>query len=196
MNACVFVLPLIGFFAAGFAGAARAEDPSRWNHAIDFQNPPERNFPPWTLGGTGSAKTENGKLRLRSDLEGGIAYSLAGEIGSDIWDGSRPSTVRFRVRVITSEPGDIAAHVGIRAENRSFLIPIRDREEQTYHFLFTEEGNGRLFIDGKEQGEIKPRPIASGKDTNSIIFGDLGGSSGGETEWSALEWTNEGAFEP
>lgn len=186
---------MIGLLLLGM-GSLSAANPGDWPFAIDFSQLPEKDLPAWTRGGQGEAEVKEGKLHLRSSLEEGIAYSLAGEAGSAIWDGTLPSTVRFRVRIVDSLAGDTAAHVAIRAENRYFLIPISNREEETYQFLFTEEGNGRLFIDGQEQTGIKAHPMPDKKNTNLIMFGDLGGSTGGETEWSEFQWTNEGAFEP
>ncbi len=164
--------------------------------AVDFGQLPEENLPAWKRGGKGEVLLQEGKLYLKSSMEDGIAYHLAGQTGSAIWDGTKPSTIRFRVRVVALETADTAGHVAVRAENRYFLIPIQNEDEATYQFLFEEDGNGRLFIDGQEQVEIKAHPMPEKKLTNCLMFGDLGGSTGGETEWSMFEWTNEGAFEP
>lgn len=185
----------VGFLVTVMASAVKA-GPDKWAFSVDFSQTPDKNLPAWKPGGRGESLIESGKLHLKSSLEDGIAYSISGSSGSAVWDATKPSTIRFKVRVIESLGGETAAHVGIRAENRYFLIPINNREEKTYQFLFTEDGNGRLFIDGVEQGEIKARPMPDKRATNAILFGDLGGSTGGETEWSEFRWTNEGAFEP
>lgn len=171
--------------------------PGKWPFAIDFQWLPSENSPAWIKGGSGEAVIENGKLRLRSNVENGIAFTLRGGEGDAFWDGSRSLTIQFRARVIESLQGDIAAHVSVRTGELAYLIPIRDTEEHTYHFLIGEgTREGRLFIDGVEQSPVRGRPLPDQKLINGVTFGDLGGSTGGETEWSDFRWTTEGAFEP
>ncbi len=173
-----------------------AASPEQWDFSIDFSVLPDENPVAWKKGGQGEAVIEDGRLHLRSQLSDGIAFSLIGGVGDPRWDGTKPSTIVFRARVIESLKGEAAGHLSVRAGDRLFLIPIRDREVRSYRFLFGESGDGRLFVDGDEQPPVLARPLPDEKFVNGITFGDLGASTGGETEWSEFRWTNQGAFEP
>lgn len=180
----------------GGAEATAGKQEVQWAFSIDFAVTPDQNAIAWKKSGDGDASIEGGRLRLRSQMGDGISFTLGGAVGDARWDGSKPSALTFRARVVEALKGETAAHVAVRTGDRLFLIPIRDREDRSYHFLFTESGDGRLFIDGEEQSSVLARPIPDEKFTNGVTFGDLGASTGGETEWSDFRWTNEGAFEP
>lgn len=190
------MVTLMGILGLGVPLRAVQEQKIPWAFEVAFDVPPDEGFPPWNRAGNGEAWIENGKLRIKSDLLQGMAFTLRGGEGDSVWDGTKASTVRFRVRVISSENSDTAAHVSIRAGDRYFLIPIKDTEEKEYHFLFEEAGDGRLFINGIEDRPVKARALQAKDHPNSLMFGDLGSATGGETEWSEFRWTNTGAFEP
>lgn len=175
---------------------ALAATPNEWPFSLDFSSYPEENLPAWKRAGAGEVHLEEGRLRLQSDLEGGIAYTLAGGIGDAVWDSTKPTTLRFRVRVVDSIDGPIGGHVTVRRGEKVFVIPLIDREERTYQFLIGEGDEARLFIDGMEQAPIRARPHSGRGPDNAVMFGDLGGAIGGETEWTEFSWTNEGTFEP
>lgn len=185
---------LVFFLCMGLVFAE--EKGEKWDHAVNFQTLPNEGDPQWTKGGVGEAVIEDGKLILRSDLEGGIAFSLKGKVGDPVWDSTKPTTIQFRARVVSSISNATAAHVSLRTGEVAYLIPVQGGESHVYHFLVDGDGVGRLFIDGAEQSLIKGRPIVESDFVNGVTFGDLGNKTGGETEWTDFRWTNNEAFEP
>lgn len=165
-------------------------------HSLSFKNTPDLEEFGWVRSGhAGDMIVGDGVLRMESDLPGGNAYSLTGGEGDPLWDGSRPSTIRFRVRVVENIETSPAAHVSVSDEFWLYLIPIRETELQEYVLLIDGDGFSRLFVDGVEVGGVSRRPLGTAP-PHTLRFGDIGSQAGGVTEWSEFSWTSEGAFEP
>lgn len=174
-----------------------------WTHEYVPDVMPSQARPAWRkLVADGTTVVQDGVLTITCALKGGEAWQIDGKEGSSIWDGSRPSTVEFTVRVREMVQGAIqgAGCVCIADGTKYYSYELKDLNLHTYRIVLR-EGRAEVYQDGDPQPAMflkgQPfRPDTPENQRNYLCFGEASNGEGGTTEWTVIRWTNEGAFPP
>lgn len=203
----------------GLAAAAQT-----WTVEYAADTPPDQAAPAWavTVDEGCALAVENGLLAIatpKTSGPGGV-YLAVGKNRPDrylkaatwgdasAWDGSQPTTVEFRMRVIeTYANAKLACQVQVSNGYQYFYLhlgptglcdvsggvlgPVDATQFHTYRVTL-KNGIPNIYVDGK----VFPVDCFSPgyhPGRNALIVGRLSSASLGATEWDFIRWTNEEA---
>lgn len=178
----------------------------KWSYVYEAKMLPSDDESGWKhhSNDSGSSVITNGVLVLTSTTQGIEYWQLDGVAGDSTWDGSKPSTVEFKMRVTKKAEGsDKAAHIVIADGKKYYHFPFDDDSWHTYRVTLS-DGMARLCVDdqpdtfsvsgGSQFAPESDHALENRK--NFIYFGDGSAGIGGVSEWRSFRWTNKGAFPP
>jgi len=207
-------------FVGVFAGLASvAAGAQTWTAEYDADAPPGVSTPAWHVHADegASVAAAGGLLRMTSAQKGGggqflcigrntpDAYLKETEWGdASAWDGSKPSTLEFRMRVVETYAGCALAgqvqvsngsdyfylHLGPAGLCDARGVPRRAFDATQFHTyrVTLKEGVPNLYVDGEAFPAACFSPGRHGR--NALIFGDVSSATAGVTEWAFIRWTN------
>ena len=211
---------LAAIAAAGVLCAAAVAQ--TWTAVYDGDVLPNEADPAWAVStdAGGSVEATDGVLRLTTPQSprGGAFIALGrntpdqyltetGWGGREAWDGSRPSTLEFRLRVVRTFSGcKLACQVQASDGRRYFYLHVgpagicdgagnvrRELDTTEFHTyrVTLKDGIPNLTVDGEAFPVtcFSPGYVAR----NALIMGDVSSATAGETEWDYIRWTNQEA---
>jgi len=175
-----------------------------WTQEFKLDENPDNNSKQWVLSkwGGGVSMFFNGFVKLSTsgsvqNASAGVVWKLNGKSGDPVWDGSKESTIDFRVAVATAGNNKQGATVTLADGERMYQILLKPAAMKTYRITLA--GNKALLY---SEGSTIPLSTISGvpltgikENNNYIYFGDSGINIDGTSTWQFIRWTNEGAFD-
>lgn len=150
----------------------------------------------WKCLGDGVSTSSGEAVVVDSLGRDGCYWELTGGDGHSEWDGSKPSTVEFRMRV---RPEDLktpnGAEMVISDGEKYYFIELNNTDYKTYRMVL-EHGRAAVFEDGVLLRELAGQAPSGTEPTNMIRFGDSSGGIEAVSEWQSVKWTNGAAVYP
>ncbi len=187
----------VGFVHFIVAEQARGEEIG-WEHEFVFTELPSTLNSGWKPHGGGGEIMGDALVLDPGDREYIGWIFNGGPESNGAWDGSQPTTVEFRLRVLSPAVG---ASITVSNGDRIHRFSFKNRDWETYRIVL-DAGVATLYransevpvssSDGKPVSEGSGGPIGN----NSISFGKLYSKLEGISEWQFLRWTHREARPP
>jgi len=179
----------------------QGEEPVSWTRDFVFSELPSQLNPAWKEHGD-SSKIENGVLVIDpAGREYAGWYFNGGSDNKGQWDGSRPSTIEFRMCTTKAAGAGGGASLTISDGQKSYRFSFGNSDMRTYRVTL-ENGLATIYrIDSSDAPTVREGKDNQGARSgnigpNAVTFGKMYANVDGISEWAYIRWTNEGAFRP
>ncbi len=177
------------------------EEPVSWTQDFVFSELPSQLNPAWKEHGENS-KIEKGVLVIDPAGREYVGwYFNGGDENKGLWDGSRPSTIEFRMCTPKATGVAGGASLTISDGQKSYRFSFGNSEMRTYRITL-ENGQATIYrIDSSSAPTVREGKDNQGARSgnigpNAVTFGKMYANVNGISEWAYIRWTSEGAFRP
>jgi len=176
----------------------------KWQKEFKLNQEPNKQSENWRLHRWGGAQSvlAKGWLRVASfsvvhgESAGAIWKYYDKQKGDKTWDGSKPTTVEFRVEISTRTGVAHGASI-VLADGVSYYPVALPAAGMTTYRISLDKGKARLYRawDGVLLKEINGIQFEGDDEIrNFIYFGDPGEGVDGASIWEFIRWTHDGAY--